>query len=75
MGRYGNIDYASMARSGFLLGVALLALGAGGEVLGRMVFGTLPEWEHTLFLYSEGLGVLVGLFSVIVFGIFLPLTE
>ena len=75
MGRYGDMDYARWAKSGFFLGVGLLALGAGGEILGRIVFGTLPGWEHRLFLYSEGLGVLVGLFSVLIFGIFLPLTE
>ena len=75
MGQHGHIDYTRWAKSGFFLGVGLLALGAGGEVIGRVIFGTLPEWEHTLFLYSEGLGVLVALFSVIFFGIVLPLTE
>ena len=75
MGRYSSMDYARWAKSGFLLGVGLLALGAGGEIIGRIIFGTLPGWEHTLFLYSEGIGVLVGLFSVIFFGIVLPLTE
>ncbi|WP_049892567.1 DUF7860 family protein [Natronococcus jeotgali] len=75
MGRYGTRDYALMAKSGFLLGLGLLVLGASGELLGHAVFGGLPAWEETLFTYAEGLGFVVGFFSVWIFGVFLPLIE
>lgn len=75
MGRYGNLDYPRLAKFGFLLGVGLVAAGAGGEVIGHAVYGSLPAWENTLFTDMEILGVLLGLFSPLLFGIVMPLTE
>lgn len=75
MGRYGDLDYGLLTKTGFFLGVGLFVLGAGGGVLGHAVYETLPGWEQTLFTYSEVIGILLGLFAPFLFGIFLPLTE
>ncbi|ELZ14327.1 hypothetical protein C479_00425 [Halovivax asiaticus JCM 14624] len=75
MSRYGAIDYARWTKGGFLLGLSLLAFGAGGEILGNAFVASLPAWEHTLFTASEGVGILIGLVSPLLFGIALPLTE
>ncbi|MFW6018343.1 MAG: hypothetical protein ACOCPX_05935 [Halapricum sp.] len=75
MGRYGDLDYPKLTRRGFALGVGLLVVGLLGETLGPMAFGSLPAWGHTLFIDLEALGILLGLFAPIVFGIVLPLTE
>jgi hypothetical protein len=74
-GRHSNIDYAFWAKAGFLLGLGLLAAGAGGEIIGHSFFEPIPAWEATLFFYSEVLGVVTGFVSVMMFGIVLPLTE
>ncbi|PSP28768.1 hypothetical protein BRC65_01380 [Halobacteriales archaeon QH_2_65_14] len=73
--RRRSFDYASWAKTGFLLGLGLFALGAGGGLFGPALFGELPEWETTLFLYSEVIGTVVGFFSVLLFGIVFPLLE
>lgn len=75
MGRYGDLDYPRLAKRGFLLGLALLFVGAGGEALLPALVGPLPGWERALLLDVEILGLLVGFFSPLVFGIALPLTE
>ena len=75
MAQYVATDYPSLAKTGFLLGVALFVLGGLGEVVGTAVFGGLPAWEQTLFFDMEVLGILLGLFSPLVFGIALPLVE
>ena len=75
MGRYGDLDYPKLAKRGFLLGVGMLFLGAAGEAFLPALVGPLPAWEHTLLLDVEILGLLVGFFSPLVFGIALPLTE
>ncbi|UPM43570.1 DUF7860 family protein [Halocatena salina] len=75
MGRYGDLDYGLLTKTGFLLGIGLFALGAGGGAIGHSLYGTLPAWETTLFTYAEVVGILLGLFSPFLFGIFLPLTE
>lgn len=75
MARYGDIDYPTYAKGGFLLGATLLALGAVGELAGTALFGTLPGWETTLLTNFEILGILLGLLSPLVFGVVLPLTE
>ncbi|MFC4438901.1 MULTISPECIES: DUF7860 family protein [Natrialbaceae] len=75
MGRYGNLDYASLAKTGFLLGLGLFAFGAGAELLGRALYDSLPAWEHALFVYCEGIGIAVAFFSPWIFGVLLPLTE
>ncbi|WP_458207037.1 DUF7860 family protein [Haladaptatus sp. NG-SE-30] len=75
MGRYGDLDYPKLTKTGFFLGVALLTIGALGEIVGTALYGSLPGWENTLFTDLEILGILLGLLSPFVFGIFLPLTE
>jgi hypothetical protein len=45
------------------------------EIIGHTFFEPIPAWEGKLFFYSEVLGVVSGFFSVVVFGIVLPLTE
>jgi hypothetical protein len=75
MGRYGNIDYPTVTKRAFLLGLSLFVVGVVGELLGHAFFGPLPAWEETLFVGAEGLGVLIALFAPIVFGVVLPLTE
>jgi len=75
MGRHGTIDHGRWAKTGFLLGLALLALGAGGEIIGRALFENLPAWENTLFVYMEGIGLTIGFFSPWIFGVALPLMD
>lgn len=75
MRRYGNIDYQTMTRRGFALGLSLLVVGILGEVALPMIAGPLPAWERTLFFDMEVLGILIGLFAPLIFGVVLPLTE
>lgn len=76
MAQHGtSIDHAFLAKAGFLLGLALFLGGAGGELVGTAYFGSLPGWEKTLFFDMEVLGILVGLFAPLAFGIVLPLVE
>jgi len=69
------MDYAMLAKRGFLLGVGLFALGALGEVGGHALAGSLPAWGTMLLTDMEGLGILLALFSPLVFGIIMPLVE
>lgn len=75
MGRNGDLDHAFLAKSGFLVGLALFTIGGGGELIGHAMYGSLPAWENTLFFDLEVLGLLIGFFSPFLFGIVLPLTE
>jgi hypothetical protein len=74
-GRYGDVEYTVLTKRGFLLGVALFAIGALGE-LGLTATGiAVPDWERALLFDLELLGILIGLLSPFVFGVVLPLTE
>lgn len=75
MGRYGDLDYEWFAKTGFLVSVALFGVGAGAGLLAAAMHWSLPAWEETLFLDMEILGVLGMLFSPLLFGVVLPLTE
>lgn len=75
MNQYETVNYGLLAKAGFLIGVLLFVIGAAGEIIGHMVFTTLPAWEETLLFDLEVIGLIVGFFSPIVFGIFLPLLE
>lgn len=75
MGRYGDLDYARLAKGGFLLGLSLLVIGATGEIFGHAYFDPLPAWEEALFFDLEVAGLVIGVLSPFVFGIFMPLTE
>lgn len=75
MGRYGDLDYPKLARRGFILGLTMLFVGAGGEAFLPALVGPLPPWEDALLLDLEILGLVVGFLSPVVFGFALPLTE
>ena len=75
MARYGSLDYAKITKYGFLVGVVLLCVGGGGEILGHAYLGELPAWEAALFLDLEVVGTAMMLLVPFVFGIALPLTE
>lgn len=75
MGRYGNLDYPKLTRTGFALGVALLVIGLGTEFVAHSLHYTLPAWEETLLFDIGVVGLFLFLLSPIVFGIVLPLTE
>ncbi|WP_129114319.1 DUF7860 family protein [Halegenticoccus tardaugens] len=73
--RYGTLDYPFLTKAGFGLGVALFVVGALGQLVGHAVLHPMPGWEEALFFDLELLGIVLGLLSPFVFGIFLPLTE
>lgn len=75
MARYGTLDYPSLTKRGFALGIGLFVFGGVGALLGPHLFGPLPGWEETLLVESEAAGILIAFLSVILFGIVLPLTE
>ncbi|MFC7019804.1 MULTISPECIES: hypothetical protein [Haloarcula] len=75
MGHTRQMDHATLAKRGFLLGVGLFALGVLGEASGPALVGPLPAWGDMLLTDMEGFGILLALFSPLVFGIVLPLVE
>jgi len=75
MAQTRNIDYATTAKRGFLLGAGLFALGALGEFGSHALLGSFPAWVDTVLLDMELLGIVIGLLAPLVFGIVLPLTE
>ncbi|MFC7081615.1 hypothetical protein [Halorussus caseinilyticus] len=75
MGRYGDLNYQWWAKTGFLLSIALFAIGAGAELTAAAMHVTLPAWENALFVDMEIVGTLGALLSPLVFGVILPLTE
>lgn len=70
----GNLDYADVAKKGFVLGVALFALGAVGEILGH-AYLALPAVAEQVLFGMEVTGIAVGFLVPIIFGAVLPLTE
>ncbi|WP_436909300.1 DUF7860 family protein [Halosimplex marinum] len=75
MAHHASMDYATYAKTGFLIGVALFVLGGLGEIVGSTVLGGLPGWERTLLFDMEVIGIALGLFSPLVFGVVAPLVE
>jgi hypothetical protein len=75
MQRYGNHDYAFLAKTGFLLGLGLLVAGISSEYLIHAFLGGHPAWEHTFLYGSAVIGLLTAFFSPWIFGVLLPLTE
>lgn len=73
--RRRNVDYARVAKLGFLGGAGLFLLGAIGEVIVHAYVAGLPETLDNVFLGMEVSGILVALFIPIVFGAVLPLIE
>ncbi|WP_144904797.1 DUF7860 family protein [Halobellus captivus] len=74
-GRYGDIDYPTLTKRSFLLGIGLFALGALGEFALAATGTAVPAWEHALLVDAEWIGILIALVSPFVFGVLLPLTE
>ncbi len=72
MGRYGNLDYSTIAKRSTLASFALFVVGALGLQIGG---SSLPGWEHALLFDAEVIGVLGILLCPLVFGVVLPLTE
>jgi len=72
MGRYGNLDYPSLAKRSTLASFALFVVGAVGLAVGG---SSLPGWEQALLFDAEVVGVLGVLLCPLVFGVVLPLTE
>ncbi|WP_353634711.1 hypothetical protein ABSL23_03445 [Halobacterium sp. NMX12-1] len=72
MGRYGNLDYPTLAKRSTLASFALFVVGALGLAL---TGSSLPGWEQALLFDAEVAGVLGILLCPLVFGIVLPLTE
>ena len=75
MARTNSLDYPTITKRGFQLGLGLFAIGVVGEIIGEVVLGGLPGWERTLLVDLAGLGILLCLLVPFVFGILLPLTE
>lgn len=75
MRRYGSLDYRRLTKAGFEIGTALFFVGAIGTLVGHTYFEPLPGWFDVLLFDFEVLGLLVALFSPILFGVVLPLTE
>jgi hypothetical protein len=69
------MDYARIAKTGFVGGVALFAIGVGGELAGHAVLGSMPPTAEEGLFAMEVIGVALGLLVLIVFGAVLPLTE
>ena len=75
-GRYGDLDYPTLAKYGFLAGAALFLGGALGEaVLSTGIAAGHPGGIDTLLTGAEIIGVVLGLFAPLIFGIVMPLTE
>ncbi|MFD1632635.1 hypothetical protein ACOZ4L_07560 [Haloplanus ruber] len=74
-GRYGDLDYGTLTKRGTLLGLALFAVGALGELAAHAMGFGIPGWEATLLFDAEVLGVCLFLLSPLVFGVLMPLTE
>lgn len=75
MPQYQNMDHATLAKRGFLLGVGLFTLGALGELTAHALLGPLPGWGNMLLTDMEALGLLLALFAPLIFGIVFPLVE
>lgn len=74
-GRYGDLDYPTLTKRSFLLGVVLLGVGELGDAILQNMNGSVPAWEHTVLTASAILGILIALCSPFLFGVILPLTE
>jgi hydrogenase/urease accessory protein HupE len=70
-----SMNHEKLAKRGFLLGFALFAIGALGEIAGHTLFTELPGWEQTLLFDMVILGTLIALLAPLIFGIVLPLIE
>ena len=74
-GRYGNLDYSAYAKGGFLIGLAMFAVAAIGEVVIHVGNVQIATWIGTVLLDTGLAGILVMLLAPIIFGVIMPLTE
>ncbi len=72
---FGQPSNEQLAKGGFFLGLALVALGGAGELAANAGVLQVAAWTQTLFFDMEVLGVVLFLFSPIVFAIVLPLVS
>jgi hydrogenase/urease accessory protein HupE len=70
-----SMNHEKLAKGGFLLGLALFAVGAVGELVAHSLFTELPGWEQTLLFDMIVFGVLIALLAPLLFGIVIPLIE
>lgn len=70
-----EFDSGFLAKTGFLVGIALLAVGTGGEFVGHAFWGELPAWENQLLYAAAIVGILSAALSPFVFGIIMPLLD
>jgi len=73
-GRYGDLEYGRLTKTGVVAGAALFVAGALAEY-GLQATGNVTPTLESVFLSMEFLGPAVALLSVILFGVALPLTE
>ena len=73
--RSHNMDYARIAKAGFVGGLVLFVIGVVGELVGHAVLASMPPTEEQSLFAVEVLGVLVGFLVPVVFGALVPLTE
>lgn len=69
-----SLDFGSDAKRGFLLTIALIAIGVVGSTMSPSVAGKLPEGADGSVRH-EPLRAAVGFVSVFGSGIFLPFTD
>jgi len=58
-----SMNNEKLAKGGFLLGLAMFAVGALGELLAHSVFTKLPGWEQTLLFDMVVFGALIALLA------------
>ena len=73
--RNSSLDHAKIAKTGFLAGLGLFAIGVIGEFAGHSLASSLPETIESALLTAEILGVVVAFLVPVVFGAVLPLVE
>jgi hypothetical protein len=74
-GRYGNIDYSTYTKGGFLFGLALFAIAALSEIVIHLGNLQIQSGLSTLLLDVGLAGIVVMVAAPIVFGVIMPLTE
>ena len=75
MSGHGYVNHEQLAKGGFFLGLMLVVLGGAGELAANAGVLQVAAWTRTLFFDMEVLGVVLFLFSPIVFAIVLPLVS
>jgi hydrogenase/urease accessory protein HupE len=69
------VNHEKLAKGGFLLGIALFAVGTVGALVGHSLYTDLPGWEQTRLFDMVVFGALIALLAPLLFGVVIPLTE